>query len=302
MIGRLASREGEKLMKRRMVLAAVLFAGGLTLASTQTPPPPQGVAAIEKVKDNLYMITGGGGNTAAFIIEKGVVLVDTKNPNQGKPILDKLKTVTDKPVTMIINTHTHGDHVSGQVEFPGTIEVVAQENTKTNMEKMPLFQSAENKKFLPSKTYKDKLSLLKGKERIDLYYFGAGHTNGDTIVVFPALRTAHTGDLFATKGIPLIDPNNGGSGLAYPTTLAKAASGIKGVETVIPGHSPLLTWKDFQDFAKFMRFVVDATQAAQKAGKSADDAAASIKPPDQYKDYVMARLKDAVAKIYAEKK
>ena len=82
------------------------------------------------------MLKGGGGNTAVFVGADGVVVVDTKLPGWGQPILDKIKELTPKPVTTIINTHTHGDHVSGNVEFPATVDIVVQENTKTNMEKM----------------------------------------------------------------------------------------------------------------------------------------------------------------------
>ena len=113
--------------------------------------------------------------------------------------MDQVRSVTDKPVTTIINTHTHGDHTGSNEFFPASVEVVAQENTKTNMEKMDAFKG-DKAQFLPDKTYKDKLTLNSGADRIDLYYFGAGHTNGDSIVVFPALRVAHAGDLFARKG------------------------------------------------------------------------------------------------------
>ena len=81
------------------------------------------------------------------------------------------------------------------------------------------------------------MTMLTGAERVESI-LGSGHTNGDTIVVFPALGVAHTGNLFAGPATPLIDTNNGGSGLAYPETLRKAAIAIKGVETVIPGHTP----------------------------------------------------------------
>src|SRR3989441_8891467 len=189
---------------------------------------PRAALEIQKVKDNLYMISGGGGNTAAFITEKGVVIVDTKLPGNGPGILEKVKSVTPKPVTMIINTHTHGDHVGSNSAFTGSVEFIAHENCKASMEKMPAFQSDEGKKFLPNKTYKNKLSLLKGNDKIDLYYFGRGHTGGDTFVVFPALKVMHAGDMFAfSNGLPIIDINNGGSGLEYPKSLMKAASQIK---------------------------------------------------------------------------
>ncbi len=156
-------------MKRLAVLLMLLLVGALSLLAAQQQGQPAKLD-IQKVKDNLFMITGGGGNTAAFITDKVVVVVDTKLPNNGPGILEKIKSVTNKPVTMVINTHTHGDHVGSNSAFTGTVEFVAQENCKASMEKMPAFQSAEGKKFLPSKTYKDKLSLLKGKDKIDLYY------------------------------------------------------------------------------------------------------------------------------------
>jgi glyoxylase-like metal-dependent hydrolase (beta-lactamase superfamily II) len=84
---------------------------------------------------------------------------------------------------------------------------------------------------------------MSGKDRIDLYYFGAGHTNGDTLVVYPALRVLQTGDLFAWKDAPFLDRSNGGSGVELPKTLAKALAGIKNVDTVLPGHSPVTTLK-----------------------------------------------------------
>ena len=183
-------------MKRIVVLGVLVVAAvaGVVVAALTA----QGnVAEIAQVKDNLYVITGGGGNTAAFVTDGGVVVVDTKNPEWGNAILDKIKTVTDKRVTMIINTHTHGDHVGSNIDFTLPIEFVAHANTKTNMERMEPFQSSSGRRYLPSRTYENRLSLLDGDDRIDLYYFGQGHTSGDTIVVFPSLGVAHTGDLFA---------------------------------------------------------------------------------------------------------
>ncbi len=140
----------------------------------------------------------------------------------------------DKPVTSIINTHTHGDHTGNDGFFGATVEIVAHENTKTNMEKMDAFKG-DNAKFLPGKTYKDKLTLGSGKDRIDLYYFGAGHTNGDTFVVFPALRVLHTGDMFAWKDAPLCDRNNGGSCVAFPQTLPRRSRTSRTSTRSFPG-------------------------------------------------------------------
>src|SRR5215203_2477795 len=128
-------------MKRISVLGTLVLAGALTVAVAAQQPAPQPSVdnlTVEKVKDNLWVIRGGGGNTAVFVTSDGATVVDTKNPGWGQVLLDKIKTVTDKPVTRVINTHTHYDHVSGNVAMPATVEIIAQENTA---KRMPLFST-----------------------------------------------------------------------------------------------------------------------------------------------------------------
>src|SRR5437667_2070706 len=279
-------------MKRGVLLSLLMGIGALSLtiaAQRGGPPPDQApkVVQVDKISDSLYVLKGGGGNTAVFVMANGVTVVDTKLPGWGRPLLDKIKTVTNKPITTIINTHTHGDHTSGQTEFTGvTAEVVTQENTKANMEKLDLYKKPENAKWLPKRTVKDKMSLFSGSDRIDLYYFGRGHTNGDALVVFPALRVAHAGDLFAGKQVPLVDYMNGGSGVASPDTLAKAYTGNKHVDTVLTGHSETpMKWNDLKEYADFNKEFLTWVQSEQKAGKSAERAAGEYKVPDKYKGY-----------------
>jgi len=260
-------------MRRAVVLGVLIAIGSASIAvrAYQAPAQPQPkVVEAQKVKDNLYMLTGtgGGGNSAVFIRADGVTVVDTKNPGWGQPLLAKIKELTPKPVTMIINTHTHGDHVSGNVEFPASVEVIVQANTKANMEKMPIFKDSKGV-GLPKRTFTDKMSIGKGADRIDLYYFGPGHTGGDAIVVFPALRAAHTGDLFQGRALPLVDPDNGGSVLRYVDTLTKVHRGIKNVDTIINGHNnTTTTWADLQTFAEFNREWTAWAQAGLKGGKT----------------------------------
>ncbi len=289
---------------RTVVLSVLVVSGGVAMAASQAAQPaaPKGpnVAEIEKVKENLYMVTGGGGNTAAFVTANGVVLVDTKLANWGQAILDKVKTVTDKPISHIINTHTHGDHVGSNEFFPATVEIVAHENTAANMAKMDMFKDPAKKFAMPDRTYKDRQTLLSGAEAIDLYYFGPAHTNGDTFVVFRGLRVMHAGDVFPGTRTPLIDVNNGASGVAYPATIEKAVAGIKNIDTVIPGHSPVTTWQAFVEYGEFNRAFLTAVQAAAKAGKTAEQAVADLALPEQFKAYGMQAAKDNVEKIYAE--
>jgi len=306
-------------MKRMLVLGTLAGAGALTLTlhAYQAPaqPPAPKVVEAQKLKDNLYMLTGtgGGGNTAVFITTNGVVVVDTKNPGWGQPIIAKIKELTPKPITTIINTHTHGDHVSGNVEFPTTVDIVVQENTKTNMEKMapvtglnqtptPNIFTANNGKGLPKRTFKDRMTIGSGNDRIDLYYFGRGHTNGDAWVVFPALRTVHAGDIFSGKNLPLLDANNGGSGVEIGSSLGKAADGIKDIDAIITGHSTVMTPADLREYAQFNNEFLADVRAGIAAGKSVDQIAAGWKINDKYKNYTIAepRLKTNVQVIANE--
>ena len=285
-------------MNRILVLGALVVIGSLLAAfgarggqSAGLQTRSQTAIQVDKIRDNLYVLRGGGGNTAAFITADGVVLVDTKLAGWGKPILDKLKEITDKPVTTIINTHTHFDHVSGNVEFPATVEVVTHQNTAKLMREMrPVTGGPEQKdvfkenngRGLPNRTFKDRMTIGRGAERVELYYFGRAHTGGDTWVVFPALRVLHTGDVFAIKAIPIIDANNDGSGVEYPKTIAKAAA-LPNIDTVITGHNrTALTMADLKLYADFNREFVEIVQAAKKGGHTIDDVVNSWKAPERF--------------------
>jgi glyoxylase-like metal-dependent hydrolase (beta-lactamase superfamily II) len=228
-------------MKRGFVLGALVIVGGLSAALSATEPARQGpgqqpsasALQVDKINDNLYVLRGGGGNSAVFVSATGVILVDTKLPGWGKPILEKVKELTDKPVTTIINTHTHFDHVSGNVDFPPTVDIVTQENTARLMREMQPpagYPDAPRKMFedskgvgLPKHTFKEEMTIGSGNDRVELHYFGRAHTGGDAFVVFPILRVMHAGDVFPIKGMPIMDANNGGGGIEYPATLGKAA-------------------------------------------------------------------------------
>jgi glyoxylase-like metal-dependent hydrolase (beta-lactamase superfamily II) len=186
---------------------------------------------------------------------------------------------------MLINTHTHGDHVSGNVEFPASVEFVAHENAKLSMDQMPIFKE-HGGNGLPERTFKDKMTIGKGPDQIDLYYFGRGHTTGDTFVAFPAHRIVHTGDIFASKSVPVIDTNNGGSMAEISETLRKAHDGIPNITTIINGHTPAQTrWADLKEFAEFNADLVTWARAGLKAGKTPEQLAAEWKVPEKYQGY-----------------
>jgi cyclase len=288
-------------MTRAVVLGVLIGVGAFSLAiagqqAAQDPNAPK-IIESDQIKENLYVLKGGGGNSAAFITAGGVILVDTKNAGWGQPLIAKIRTITDKPITTIINTHSHYDHVSGNVEFPATVDIVAHENSKAEMQAwrpvtgstatFPDVFKENNGKGLPTRTFKDRLTIGSGSDRVDLYYFGRGHTGGDAWVVFPSLRTVHAGDMFANKNLPLIDANNGGSGIEYPRTLEKVVAGIRNVDTVINGHAPAtMTFDDLREFVDFNKDFAAWAQSQMKAGKTVEQAVAEYtRHPDKYRSY-----------------
>ena len=270
------------------------------------------------VMDTLYHLSGGGANSLALIdeINGGVVLIDTKRRGWGQAVRDALDGVTDLPVTTIINTRAHPDHAGSNGEFKATVQVVAHENTRANLARMGADAAS-----LPSKTFADRFSLLEDLDRIELYHFGPAHTDGDIVVVFPEKGVAYMGGLFPSKATPVIDTENGGSGVAFPDTLAKAVAEIRGVSRVVTGHGQppvtyagrgrletganrpwrgLMTWEDLEEYADFNRDFLAATERAFRAGLSADEAAAALELPERYNDYGMEHAKANIEAIYEE--
>src|SRR4030095_10335405 len=282
-------------MKRSSVLTAIVVVG-VTVAGVAAQQRGGGrgggrspAGALEKIKDNLYKIGGAGSNTTVFITAEGVVLVDTKLANNGEAILAQVKTVTDKQATTILNTNVHPDHNGSNDYFKAArpmIQVVTHENTK----KWVVANPKANPAWMPDSTFTDKTTLGKGKDRIDLYYFGPGHTNGDAFVVFPALRAMCIGDLMAWNMAPLIDPATGGSVIALPDTLEKAVKGIKNVDLVIEGHGNVNTWAGLKAYAEFSRALLDVAKASLKKGETQEQALAELEKNPKFAVFLKEEL------------
>ena len=263
-------------MKRNAVLAAVAVGGMATalISAGVTAQGLPGITGIEQVSENVYKISGAGGNTVVFVRSNDVVLVDTKLPNSGESILAEVRKVTDKPVGMVINTHSHPDHTGSnsffaqEDEAAGRVQVVAQANSAERMR-------GGGGPFPPlrvDETFDERLSLGTEGDRIELHHYGPGHTNGDAFVVFPAERTMAAGDIYAWHMSPLIDPTAGGSMLALPTTLTRAAYEIKDVDTVISGHGAAHSWAEFESYVKFNRGLVQIAESTLADGGTEQDA------------------------------
>ncbi len=255
-------------MKRLAFLATIAMAGltAAALSAQQGPPPGArpagglpGITKIEQVSDNVYKIFGAGGNTTAFVRSDGVVLVDTKLPSNGQAILEQIRKITDKPVTMIINTHSHPDHLGSNTEIDtargNAVQVVVQANTARRMAAMPT-----NNKV--GQSFEDKLTLGSGRDRIDLYWFGPAHTDGDAFIVFPAEKVLAMGDVMAWDMGPLIDPNSGGSMVATPVTVSRLVQTVTGVDKVIEGHGGVNSWAGLQRYLAYTQKVVEVARRA----------------------------------------
>ncbi len=218
-------------MSRTLLLrvsAGILLLAGSWIAYTQNQSR-QASNKLNKVADDLYEIEGDGGNVAIYITNEGVILVDDKFEYDYNDIVDKVKSVTSQPIRYVLNTHHHGDHTGSNAKFPASTEIIAHTNARKNM--------IDGKQPGPPRiVFTQEQDVFLGGKEVRARYFGRGHTNGDVMIYFPALKVLHTGDLVAGNS-PLIDYGGGGSLLEWTATLDEALK--MDFDTVIPGHGPI---------------------------------------------------------------
>lgn len=198
---------------------------------------------FEKISDRIYEITNGiGARSGVYIGDNEVVVIDSKMGEKTVvQIISGIRQITDKPLKYLINTHSDIDHTIGNVYFPKDITVIAHESCKKELmtpgrNSMPeLWNTPENRPFLPSKTFKDKMVLNSGSANIELWYFGKGHTSSDIVVYFPDDKVAFIGDQAFTTKPQMIRPYKGGSSIEHVKTLQKMLNTID-AEKFIGGH------------------------------------------------------------------
>jgi glyoxylase-like metal-dependent hydrolase (beta-lactamase superfamily II) len=247
----------------RVLLAAFVLQSAWAVA-TQTARPP-GPLRTEKVRGDLYMIAGEGGNVALYSTPEGVILVDNMFDRNHDGILAQIKAVTDRPLRYVINTHQHDDHAGGDFRMLPIAEVIAHRNVRANLKdlKQPYYEDTPGTPIgLPRITFSDQIAIHLGGVDVRAYYFGRAHTSGDAVIHFPALRVIHTGDLFLAArpparaggparvrppGVPIyIDYVQGGSFLEWSTVLERTLQ--LDFDTVIPGHGPIASRDDVVRF------------------------------------------------------
>ena len=251
----------EQLSSALAAAVAVTLAAGIVVTSQQ--PETLGITSV---KDGLYYINGVGGNVGVRVTSAGVILVDDKFPRNVEQIQARVREVTDQPIRYIINTHHHGDHAGGNVGFIDEAEIIAHENARINMVR-------GNQDGQPRIVFTDQTAVHLGGVEVRVHYLGRGHTNGDSVVYFPDLRTVHCGDLLHGTA-PFIDYANGGSSMEWVDTL----EGILELDfdTAIPGHGNAMTRTDIEAFRDQFIAVRKRMRDLVESGVTKEDAAESI--------------------------
>ena len=217
------------LLARASAATLFLLLAWIAYTQSQTPPPQ---LKISKVKEDLYMIEGDGGNVGVLVTSEGVILIDDKYDRDHDAVVTQIKTVTDKPVKYVLSTHHHEDHSGGNGKFLSTAEIISTAKARQNI--LEHRQPNASANLAPARvTFTEETAVYLGGKEVRARYYGRGHTDGDAIMYFPALRTIHTGDLMAGT-TPLIDYTGGGSLVEWTKTLDEAMK--LDFDTVIPGH------------------------------------------------------------------
>jgi len=248
------------------LIAATLFLCGCWIAYTQSQRPPAKLT-INKVKEDLYEIEGDGGNVAALVTNEGVILVDDKFEQDYEGIMANVKSVTSQPVKYVITTHHHSDHSGGNVKFIASAEIISTLNAHNNIVEHKQPNSPAN--MTPARvTFTDESVVFLGGKEVQARYYGRGHTNGDCVVYFPALKVLHTGDLMA-GGSPLIDYTGGGSVVEWTRTLDGALK--LDFDTVIPGHGPVTDKAGLLAYRNNVEKLRNRASGLIREGKSQED-------------------------------
>ena len=261
-----------------VIVALMTVSARPAVEMVQTPTPDElaELMAIRPVpgKNGLYLIPGldggvTGGNVAVRVTNGGVILVDNKFPHSFEMITTEVRKITSLPIKYVLDTHHHADHSGSNADFMAIGEVIAHKNARGNIVR-------NNQPGAPRIVYSDETSIFLGGVEAQAHHFGRGHTNGDSVIYFPDLKTVHTGDLFiwgqrsdGSTLSPFMDYGNGGSGLEWTATL----DGLLELDfdTVIPGHGPILTKDEVRTFRGRMQTLQARMRAAIADGVSRDD-------------------------------
>jgi cyclase len=327
-------------MRKALRVAVLLLTPALGFGqSGPTPTPdhhdrkPEEVFQLKPLRGGVYALFGRGGNIGFLAGRDAVLVVDSQFKDLAPGIVAQIKSVTDRPIRYLVNTHHHGDHVGGNEVFRQFAVIIAHDNVRKRMLGSPAdilqyypgyLEEARKKgdagdiQFLeeaiawakkvkveeiaaPVVTFDSELRVHIGDETIDVWHAPPAHTDGDSAVYFEKANVLHMGDLFFNKVIPFIDVKGGGSAKGYAAAIDKIIARVPADVIVIPGHGEVTDLAGLRVFRQYIADLLAAAQAAKSAGKSKDDFLKACDLPayrayDGYKD----RLKDNCAAAFDE--
>ncbi len=210
----------------------------LSAQERETPP-----VSLEKFSGSVYQMIGGKGSNGGIIIgENAVLVIDSKmNEESVKQSIELIKGVTDKPIKYLVNTHSDGDHIMGNRYFPNAVTFIAHENCRDDFFKVNFGRESDWGEpayypFTPSITFQENMNVWLGENKVELHYFGIGHTTGDIVVYYPEEKVAFLGDQYFSDRPQLIHSNKNGNSFQHVETLNKMLETID-AETFFSGHS-----------------------------------------------------------------
>lgn len=266
-------------MQRRQFLTA----SGLTMGLMVLMRNPgfarffQGNPNFTILRNNAGIFTGQGGTIGWLVNKDGIAVIDSQFPVSAAQLITELKSRSGQPFKYLINTHHHGDHTGGNIAFRGLVQhVVAHTNSAANQKSVAVNQKTEDKQLYPDKTFKDDMDFKVGDEKFKLFYFGAGHTNGDALVHFSNANIVHMGDLVFNRRYPFIDRPGGANIRSWINVLDKAMKKFDSETLYIFGHAldpKKVTGKaaDLQAFQNYLQRLLDHVSGQIKAGKSKEE-------------------------------
>ena len=276
----------------KQILLAPLFllaacSGAETVADAAEPKPePQAQAAAAPAKPNItsqdlgggfYMLLGPGGNIGVSIGDDGVYMIDDKFARFGQEIIDVVATLTDKPITYVLNTHHHGDHSGANAEMKAVgATVVAHDNVRARMgttymnEAFGREQAARPPELWPTLTFSHEMTLWFNGDEVRAIHTPAGHTDGDSIVHFVGANIIHLGDNYFLGMLPFVDVDSGGT-IQGMIKAQQIAYDISDANTkIIPGHGSLSNKAELGESIKLLQAIHDRVKARKDAGESLD--------------------------------
>jgi len=255
----------------RRTIAALVFVLAATAAFAQRDFSNVQIKAT-KVAGTVYMLTGAGGNIGVSAGDDGIVIIDDQFAPLAPKIREALKSISDKPIKFLINTHYHGDHTGGNEAFGGEATIIAHENVRKRLQSGskfgPRVTPPAPKAALPVITFNDRATVHANGEDIRAIHVQNGHTDGDSVIVFPAANVVHMGDDFFNGLYPVIDVENGGTVKGMIAAIEKILPTLADDVKIIPGHGPLGDKKALRAFVEMLKGTSAAVENEIKAGKT----------------------------------